>query len=182
MKHYKAKQYIPALSACERALQIDPYYTRALHGKALAAIKLERYQEAYESYYQLYKSKPYTKEILFWYKEILIEYGDMLFKQKRYADALFRYDEALALDDTNGIIIDKKIKALYAFEGYLREYLPEIWLPGDYAKNIQLQYVVSQLEDLISYSKRVGKEIPDAALDRIREELWKIPDVLDDGW
>lgn len=48
--YYNAKGYEESLTACEKALQLDPRYAQAYYGKGLALSKLERYEEALLAY------------------------------------------------------------------------------------------------------------------------------------
>ncbi len=44
----QGEQHVPALAAFERALELNPKLDRALYGKALSLIKLDRIEEALE--------------------------------------------------------------------------------------------------------------------------------------
>src|SRR5260370_6949 len=95
--YYNAKSYEESLTACEKALQLDPRYAQAYYGKGLALSKLERYDEAREVYKNAVRfvssqSQDYAVHAIFLFRE-----GIRLFELKHYEEALDVYEIAIWL-------------------------------------------------------------------------------------
>src|SRR5437763_6907845 len=63
ISYYKAHRYQEALIACEYAIQLNPTYARAHHGKGLILSKMKEYKEAREAYKQAWKFAPDNAKI-----------------------------------------------------------------------------------------------------------------------
>jgi Flp pilus assembly protein TadD len=108
---YNQERYQEAIEWYDKALAIDPNYTRALNGKGNALLNLEKYQEAIEWYDKALAIDPnYTRA--FYNK------GNALNRLERYQEAIEYFDKALAIDPNYTRALNGKGNALLNLEKY----------------------------------------------------------------
>ncbi|GCF08374.1 tetratricopeptide repeat protein [Dictyobacter arantiisoli] len=89
--HYENLQYKEALEACEQAIQIDPAYARAYHGKGLALTQMKAYEEAKRAYEQANRLAPTNAKIC---KDM----AELFYMLEDYAKSRIFYKKAIHLD------------------------------------------------------------------------------------
>jgi DnaJ family protein C protein 7 len=60
---YWALDYKSCVVDCERALELEPNYTKALHRRAKANVALENYSEAIKDFQQIIDVEPNNTEV-----------------------------------------------------------------------------------------------------------------------
>lgn len=94
MAYSQAGHQMEAISACDRALQIDPAYAKAYVLKGFALNALEQYEEAISAY-------DHTLEIDPIWPSVISAKGDVLYRLGRYKEALVAFDHSLKLAPNN---------------------------------------------------------------------------------
>ena len=107
----RLKRYEAMVSACDRALAIDPKNIDAWDNKGNALVDLKRYEEAIEAYEQVLAIDP-TRDFA-WHSK-----GITLFNLKRYEEAIEAYDRAIAIDQNDCFAWPDKGVALRALKRY----------------------------------------------------------------
>lgn len=90
--HYNAGQYQDALTACDSAIQLDPLFARAYHGRGLALVKLRSYTEALENYQK-------ARELVPKNPKLHADIGELLFLLEDYEKAGISFRRAIELDE-----------------------------------------------------------------------------------
>src|SRR5258708_1104645 len=92
--HYRNRHYKEALSACEKATQLDPNNALGYYGMGLGLHDLGLYMEAlsaFEQAIQLHSNNA----------KAYVGKGNTYYKLKHYAEALVAYDQALQISPNN---------------------------------------------------------------------------------
>ncbi len=103
--HYKAQRYKEALVACKRAIQLDPTYARAYHGRGLAFFRLKYYGDALKSYEQACQLDPNNAKI---HNDI----GELFYILGNYGKAYTSYTRAVQLNNKYESVYLARARAL----------------------------------------------------------------------
>jgi tetratricopeptide (TPR) repeat protein len=106
LNHYKEERHEEALKACERALKIDPTFSRALHGKGLILKHQKRYKEALGAY-------DLVLEIDKENAKIYADKADLLYLLKDFSLAREAYQAAIHLDEKYEQVYRKNLHHLF---------------------------------------------------------------------
>ncbi len=116
--HFNEQQDQEALQAFEQAIQIDPNYVRAVHGRGVILVQMKEYQKAQESFEQACKLAPDNAKIY-------LDLGELYYILEDYEKARIYYKKAVQLNSAYETIYFGKVDALlrraYPFE-YQRDY------------------------------------------------------------
>ena len=105
IRHYNAKRYQECVDACERAIQLDPDYVRAYHGKGLALARLKRYEEALRTYQEATRLAPEDAKLH-------ANVAGLLFYKGEYEQSGVAYTRAIQLDTQFESMYVEKSKVL----------------------------------------------------------------------
>jgi len=105
IKLYNATYYKDALAACEIAIQLDPLYARAHHGKGLVLTRQEKYKTAFQSYLKAIELAPENAKIY-------ADMGDVYYILENYKEAQISYKRAIQLDGKYESVFLKRAKEL----------------------------------------------------------------------
>ena len=103
------ESYEKAFEAYQKVLGIEPHYPEALYGQATLYYKQRKYQKAirrYKRYCREVKKENSSKE-LEWGLEKICEIGDILFKERKYTEALDIYLDTKDIDPEYDLVWDR---------------------------------------------------------------------------
>ncbi len=103
--HYKEQRYKEALECCKIAIEIDPGYIRALHGRGVILIQMKEYERARKSYEQALKLAPNNAKIY-------LDMGELFYILEDYKKSGAFYKKAIQLNGNYEKIYLEKAQAL----------------------------------------------------------------------
>ncbi len=105
ISEYNSKRYNECLYACDLAIELDPYYAKAYHGRGLALARLKRYEEALITYQKATLLAPEDAKLH-------ANVAGLLFYKREYEVAGLAYGRAVQLDSQFEVVYVEKSKVL----------------------------------------------------------------------
>ena len=91
IKHYRNQHYQDALEAFELAIKLDPTSVKALHGRGIVLVQMEKYKKALDSYEQASRLAPNIPQIY-------ADMAELFYKLRDYTKSYLSYKKAIELD------------------------------------------------------------------------------------